>query len=109
MTTATPATPPDVYPVNLVLTYPERSSRLFALLGILLPIKALLLIPHIIVLYFLSLASFIVTIVAYFAILFTGRYPKGMYDFVGGVLRWQTRLNAWMFSLSDKYPPFSLN
>ncbi|MGE5589815.1 MAG: DUF4389 domain-containing protein [Bacillota bacterium] len=109
MTTVTPGTGTGSdYPVDVRLEYPEHSSRGLALLGILFFLKAVLLVPHIIVLYFLTLASFIVVFVSYFAVLFTGRYPKGLFDFVGGVLRWQTRINAWFYGLTDKYPPFSL-
>jgi len=107
MTTVTPGAGSS-YPVDVRFDYPERSSRGLALLGILMPIKALLLIPHVFVLYFLGLASVIVAFIGYFAVLFTGRYPKGMYDFVVGVIRWQTRVSAWLMSLSDGYPPFTL-
>lgn len=109
MTAPVPQTPSSKYPVDLTFAYPEKSSRLLALLGILMPIKVLLLIPHIFVLYFLELASAIVAFIGYFVVLFTGKYPKGMYDFVAGVLRWQIRLSAWIFGLADGYPPFSLN
>lgn len=72
-------------------------------------VKWLLAIPHIIVLLFLGLAVVAVTIIAWFAVLFTGRYPASMFDFVVGVLRWGTRVNAYAFLLTtDRYPPFSL-
>ena len=71
--------------------------------------KWLLVIPHLIVLAFLWAAAVVVIIIAWFAILFTGRYPRGMFDFVEGVLRWGQRVIAYGFLLvTDKYPPFSL-
>jgi hypothetical protein len=72
-------------------------------------VKWLLAIPHLIVLAFLWIALFFVVIVAWFAILFTGRYPKGMFGFVEGVIRWGARVVAYAFVLvTDRYPPFSL-
>ena len=97
------------YPVRLEADYPEKSSRGLALLAILFFIKGLLLIPHIIVLYVLGIATFVVAVIGYWAVLITGRYPKGMYNFVLGVTRWQTRTSLWLFGLTDKYPPFSLS
>lgn len=96
------------YPVDVVVPHPERSSRLYALLAILFFVKAVLLLPHLIVMYFLTLAQFVVAVIGYFAVLITGRYPRNLFDFVAGVLRWQTRLNAWVLGLTDRYPPFSL-
>jgi len=61
------------------------------------------------VLVFLYIAAVVVVIIAWFAILFTGRYPQGMFDFVVGVLRWSLRVGAYAFLLvTDRYPPFSL-
>jgi hypothetical protein len=71
--------------------------------------KWLAAIPHYIVLIFLDLAGLVVVIIAWFAILFTGRYPRGMFDFVVGVMRWNLRVAAYAFLLAtDRYPPFSL-
>ena len=72
-------------------------------------VKWLLAIPHYFLLFFLHIAAFFVTIFAWFAILFTGRYPKGAFDFVQGVFRWSNRVVAYAFILvTDEYPPFSL-
>ena len=72
-------------------------------------VKWLLAIPHYIVLFFLYIAVFVVAIIAWFAILFTGRYPRSLFDFNEGVLRWQNRVVAYALILvTDRYPPFSL-
>jgi hypothetical protein len=70
----------------------------------------LLAIPHYVVLFFLIIAAFVVVIIAWFAILFTGRYPRSLFDFVVGVMRWGLRVSAYAFILvTDKYPPFRLS
>ena len=97
------------YPVRVEADYPDKSSRLLALLAILFFVKAVLLVPHLIVLYFLGLVAFIVAVVGYFAVLFTGKYPRGLFNLILGVIRWQTRANLWLFGLTDRYPPFSLS
>jgi hypothetical protein len=91
--------------VRLDYTYPEATnlSRGLPL------IKWFLAIPHYIVLFFLHVGVFFVTIFAWFAILFTGRYPRGAFDYVEGVLRWHNRVVGYAFALvTDRYPPFSL-
>ena len=95
------------YPVDVRADYPQRSSRLWAVLTIFW-IKALALIPHGVVLIFLSIAHFFVSLVAQFVVAFKGEYPAGLHEFVTGVLRWQTRVFAFFFSVTDRYPPFSL-
>jgi len=93
----------DHQSVHLDYSYPEQLNRWLPL------IKWLLAIPHYIVLFFLDLASFIVVIVAWFAILITGRYPRGMFGFVEGVIRWNVRVTAYTLTLvTDRYPPFRL-
>jgi hypothetical protein len=73
-------------------------------------VKWFLVIPHYVVLVFLGLAAVVAVIAAWFAILFTGTYPRGLFDFVVGVLRWGTRVNGYAFALvTDQYPPFSLS
>ena len=92
--------------VHLDYAYPDAANDLNRWLPL---VKWLLAIPHYIVLIFLDIAAFFVVIVAWFAILFTGRYPQGMFGFIEGVFRWHNRVVAYMFTLvTDKYPPFSL-
>jgi len=95
------------YPIDFRADRPEQSSRGWAVLTILL-IKLLALIPHFFVLLFLNIAQAVVAVVAQVGVVFTGRYPTGMFDFVAGVLRWNARVQAFVYSLSDQYPPFSL-
>jgi len=90
------------YPLTFDIEYPERLSRL------LIFVKWLLLIPHLIVILFLGIVYMITLVIAWFAILFTGRYPKGMFDFAVGLLRWGARINAYYMLMRDDYPPFSL-
>ena len=73
-------------------------------------VKWFLAIPHYVVLFFLAIAALVAVIVAWFAILFTGTYPRGLFDFVVGVLRWGNRVSGYAFALvTDQYPPFRLN
>ena len=94
------------YPaVSYSVQYPERLSRLLNNIPYL---KSVLLIPHIIVLIFLIIGWVVVNFIAWWAILFTGRYPRGLFDYSVGVLRWSTRVSAYSSMLTDEYPPFSL-
>jgi cobalamin synthase len=70
--------------------------------------RLVLSIPHLIIIWALGLAWGLTTVVAWFAILLTGRYPAALYDFAVGVLRWTTRVEAYLLLLDDDYPPFSL-
>jgi len=93
----------DHQSVHLDYSYPEHLNRWLPL------VKWFLAIPHYIVLFFLDYASFFVVIVAWFAILVTGRYPRGMFGFVEGVIRWNVRVTAYTLTLvTDRYPPFRL-
>jgi Domain of unknown function (DUF4389)/Protein of unknown function (DUF2510) len=95
------------YPIDVRVDYPERSSRGWAALTILL-IKFLALIPHFFILIFLGIAQFFVALIAQVAVAVSGEYPPGMFEFVAGVLRWGTRVAAFILSLDDRYPPFTL-
>jgi hypothetical protein len=100
-----PATDED-QGVHVKLVYPDAERDLGRGMPL---VKWLLAIPHVIVLFFLWMAVMVVTFIAWFAILFTGRYPQGMFDFVVGVLRWGLRVQAYTSLLTtDEYPPFSL-
>jgi Domain of unknown function (DUF4389) len=93
--------------VRLDLPYPDAERDLNRWLPL---VKWLLAIPHYVVLVFLWLAAIVCVIVAWFAILFTGRYPRGLFDFVEGVIRWGTRVVAYAIVLvTDEYPPFRLS
>jgi Domain of unknown function (DUF4389)/Protein of unknown function (DUF2510) len=93
--------------VHLDLDYPDAEVDLNRGLPL---VKWFLAIPHFIVLFALTVAAFFVVVVAWFAILFTGRYPRALFDFVVGVGRWWLRVDAYAFLLvTDRYPPFSLD
>jgi hypothetical protein len=103
----------DVYPstdeeqsVHVTIGYPNVQKDLKAGLPL---VKWFLAIPHYVILAFLSIGAVGAVIIAWFAILFTGRYPRGLFDFVVGVGRWGLRVSAYAFLLvTDQYPPFSL-
>lgn len=92
--------------VHLELDYPDVKQDLNRWLPL---VKWLLAIPHYIVLLFLVVAAVFAVLFAWFAILFTGRYPRGLFNFVEGVMRWGLRVEAYsMLLVTDKYPPFRL-
>jgi hypothetical protein len=92
--------------VHLDYPYPEAQQALNRWLPL---VKWLLAIPHYLALFFLDIAAVIVVIVAWFAILVTGRYPQRMFRFVEGVMRWHNRVIGYAVILvTDRYPPFRL-
>ena len=103
----------DAYPstdqeqaVSVEIPYPKVATQLKTGLPL---VKWFLAIPHFLVLAILGLAAFVVILIAWFAILFTGRYPRGLFNYVVGVMRWGLRVNAYAFLLvTDLYPPFRL-
>ena len=93
--------------VHIDIPYPDAQKDLNRGLPL---VKWFLAIPHYVVLAFLGIAVVVVVVIAWFAILFTGRYPKSLFDFVVGVLRWSLRVAVYAFLLTtDGYPPFSLS
>ena len=96
----------DAQSVHLEFDYPDVEQDLNRWLPL---VKWLLAIPHYIVLFVLFFVTILVVVIAWFAILFTGRYPRALFDFVVGVGRWGFRVEAYAFLLvTDEYPPFSL-
>ncbi|MCH8825686.1 MAG: DUF4389 domain-containing protein [Chloroflexi bacterium] len=93
--------------VHLNMAYPDVPGQLNRWLPL---VKWFLAVPHYIVLFFLGIAAIIVIILAWFAILFTGRCPRGLFNFVVGVMRWSVRVQAYAFLMvTDRYPPFRLS
>jgi hypothetical protein len=92
--------------VHLDFPYPDVPQELNRWLPL---VKWFLAIPHYVVLFFLGIAALVAVVVAWFAILFTGRYPRGLFDFVEGVIRWSNRVTGYALILvTDRYPPFRL-
>jgi hypothetical protein len=98
-----PAGPPAPdYPAGLEVSYPVELNRWLPL------VKWLLVIPHFFVLIFVAIGAFFVGIYAFFAVLFTGRWPRGAFDYLVGTLRWAYRVVAYYHLMVDPYPPFSM-
>jgi len=92
--------------VHLDFPYPNVPEELNRWLPL---VKWFLAIPHYVILFFLQIGVIVAVVIAWFAILFTGHYPKGLFDFVEGVMRWQNRVICYAFLLiTDQYPPFRL-
>lgn len=102
MTTVVPNTTP-AYPIRALFAPPQQQSRLGVFFRILIAI------PAFIVLAFVAFAAGVVTFVAWLIILFTGRFPSGLFHFCVGAHRWSLRVQAYLYLLTDKYPPFSLS
>ncbi len=93
---------PGQYPVTFEVDYPDQLNRWLPL------VKWFLAIPHYLVLIALGIAGSVVWVIAFFAILFTAGYPRGLFDFFVGVTRWSNRVTAYVLLMRDEYPPFSL-
>jgi hypothetical protein len=92
--------------VHLDFPYPDAERELQRGMPL---VKWLLAIPHYVVLVFLDVGAFVVLVVAWFAIVFSGRYPRSLFDYIEGVIRWHNRVGAYAFLLiTDRYPPFRL-
>jgi hypothetical protein len=115
MEAATPAPPPPPpppppqaggaegpYPVRFEAVRQEEYNRFLPL------IKWLIALPHYIVLIFLGIGALFAILIAFFAVLITGRFPRGLWDYLTGVNRWAYRVTAYVFLITDQYPPFSL-
>ena len=107
----------DQYPpFGLVMTYPDpvdnqalfQAQRSEELSRVKVFFRIFMAIPQYIVLYVLGIAAGVVMFIAWFAVLITGRWPTGMRDFVVGYYRWQLRFTAWLYLITDEYPPFSM-
>ncbi len=98
MTTMAPAS--GSYPVRLDIQYPESLSRLTFL-------KWILAIPHYLIIYALNIVFEIISLIAFFAILFTGAYPRSLFDFAVNTQRWRMNLVGYVMLIRDEYPPFS--
>jgi len=90
------------YPITIGISYSQKLSRLTTFF------RAFMVIPHAIILWALGIASGVVAFIAWWAILFTGKYPKWAFDFIAGYVRWYTRVSGYYLLLTDKYPPFSI-
>jgi Domain of unknown function (DUF4389) len=95
---------PGTYPAVRTGFVPELEDRN----RLTVAFRLILVIPQLIVLSVLGLVAFLAFVIAFFAVLFTGRWPEGLRTFVVGVLRWSTRVSAYLYLLTDEYPPFSL-
>lgn len=92
--------------VVLDIEYPKTSNRVSVLLRAMFGLFYVLL-PHAFILFFMQIGAIFVRMIAFWAVLFTGKYPQGMHAYMVGVIRWNVRVNAFMSYLTDTYPPFS--
>lgn len=90
------------YPITVSLSYQDKLSRLTTFF------RGLMIIPHLIAIWAIGIAASAVAFIAWWAILFTGRYPRWAFDFVAGYVRWYTRISGYFLLITDKYPPFSI-
>jgi hypothetical protein len=93
---------PGTDPARLSVQYPDHLSR------VMIFFKGILLIPHFLALIVLGIGAYIAGAIAFFAVIFTGKWPQGLRDYVVNVVRWGFRVQAYMLLMTDVYPPFSL-
>lgn len=96
------------YPVRWDVTDPVTRSKGLAVAGIFLPVKLLLALPHLVAVMFLALVAVFAAWINFFIIAFTGASSPGIHNLLVGLTRWGSRLTAWLWGLTDEYPPFSL-
>ena len=94
------------YPADVTIEYPEKLSRGLAVLKMLFG-WAYVGIPHGVILWLYGIAVAVVVFISFWVILFTGKLPRGMFDFVLGYMRWSTRVTAYLSFMRDEYPPFT--
>ena len=103
LTVPDPSGPPaPLYPAGIEIAYPAELNRWLPL------VKWFLAIPHYVALFFVGILAVFVHVFAFFAVLITGRYPRGAFDYLVGTYRWAYRLIAYVHLMTDAYPPFSL-
>jgi Domain of unknown function (DUF4389) len=93
----------EPYPTTYEVAFPAEGRNRVSV-----GLRLIYAIPHIVVLIFVDIAWTVTTIIAWFAILFTGAYPRGLYRFAVGAMRWNARVQSYLLLLRDEYPPFSL-
>ncbi|MBI2912500.1 MAG: DUF4389 domain-containing protein [Chloroflexi bacterium] len=91
------------YPVTYEISYPEQARDRWSV-----GLRIIYVIPHVLILIFLGVAWAVTALIAWFAILFTGQYPQGLYRFAVGVMRWSVRVESYLLLMRDEYPPFSM-
>ena len=96
------------YPVQVHFIIPARNSRFYAFPVLGYVARAVFLIPHVVLIAILGLVVGLLQLVLWLPVLLTGRYPRWAYTVVGGYLRWNTRMQAFLLGLTDQYPPFRL-
>jgi len=99
---------PPQYPVDARTPVNEKPSTGWAVAGIFVFPKAICAVPHLFLLWFVTIAAIVVTWVGYLVTLFTGRFPTGMQDFIAGTMQWWARVLSWFLGLTDEYPPFGV-
>ena len=98
----------QAYDVQVEFTVPAEHNRLWAVPVLGIVVKLIILIPHLILLYVLGIVATVLALVTWIPVLFGGHYPSWGYDVIGGTLRWGANFSAYLYGLTDRYPPFRL-